>query len=71
LPSVVVINDDYFQTDVEEKALAQIQTLSDKTQKIAQNLPMHTFITNETVNAEMRWEKTKNWRPYAFIKESE
>ena len=35
LPSVVVMEDDYFQTDAEEKAQSQIQTLADRTQKIA------------------------------------
>ena len=71
MPSVMVMDDDYFQTDDQEKAKAQIQTLAEKTQKVAQNLPLHGFISNQTVHAELRWEKTKNWRPYASIKESE
>ena len=64
------MEDDYFQTDAEVKAQSQLETLADKTQKIAKSLPMHSIILKSPVQAELRWERTKNWRPYANIKES-
>ena len=48
-----------------------MQSLTERTQKIARQLPMHALIQNQSVQSELRWEKTKNWRPYASIKESE
>ena len=45
MPNALVMEDDYFQTDEQDKAKAQIQTLTEKTQKVAQNLPLHTCIS--------------------------
>ena len=68
---VIDVQEDYFQTDAKDKFQQQIETLKEKTNKIADKLPMHHLVTNQIVQAELRWEKTKNWRPYAGIKESE
>ena len=71
LPSVVIMEDDYFQTDAHEKVQAQIQTLTSRLEKAAKLLPMNNLISSESVQAELRWEKTKNWHPSASKKESE
>lgn len=42
----MIMEDDYFQTDAEVKAQSQLETLADKTQKIARSLPMHSIILN-------------------------
>ena len=70
-PDFVVMEVDYFQTDIVDKVQSQIDTLTEKALKIANHLPMQNLILNQTVQAELRWEKTKNWRPYADIKDSE
>ena len=31
---------------------------------------MQHLIESQTVMAELRWERTKNWRPYAKVEES-
>ena len=31
---------------------------------------MQSLISSQTVQAELRWERTKNWRHYADVKES-
>lgn len=32
---------------------------------------MHSIVSGGTISAEVRWEKTKNWRSYSSIQESE
>ena len=38
---------------------------------MAKVLPMNSLIQSQSVEAMVRWEKTKNWRPYASIQETE
>lgn len=49
MPSMVVMEDDYFHTDAQEKVQLQIQNLTDKTQKVAQQLPINNFIVNQSL----------------------
>ena len=39
-PAVVVMEVDYFQTDIVEKVQSQIDTLKEKAQRVASQLPM-------------------------------
>ena len=34
-------------------------------------MPINTFLANESLNADLRWEMTSNWAPYASIKETD
>ncbi len=38
---------------------------------MAMQLPMHDLVVSQNVRAELRWQKTKDWRPYASPKESD
>ena len=38
---------------------------------MAKVLPLNRLIANQSVEAMVRWEKTKNWRPYSSIRESD
>jgi len=36
--------------------------MADKTSKLCQQLPMHTLAYMSDIRADIRWEKTKDWR---------
>ena len=48
-----------------------MQTLSSKVEKLARNLPINNLISNQSIQAELRWEKTKDWNSYRSLQESE
>lgn len=56
------INEDYFQADPEQVLRTQIYDLTGKTVKLCQRLPMHALVGTSNYQADIRWEKTKDWR---------
>lgn len=55
----------------EEKRLLQINEIKNGVTQLAQNLPMSFLMSQKVFNAELRWEKTKNWRSNAKVIESD
>lgn len=46
-------------------------SLMQKIEKLAKSLPINNLISSSGVQAELRWEKTKNWNLHCGRKESE
>ena len=40
----------------------QINDIVEKTTRLCQQLPMHTLAYMSDIRADIRWEKTKDWR---------
>ena len=34
-------------------------------------MPINTFLANESISADLRWEMTSNWAPYTSIRETD
>ena len=51
--------------------MLQINEIKNGVTQLAQNLPMSSLMSQKVLNAELRWEKTKNWRPNAKVIESD
>ena len=70
--NIMVLQEDYFQTNAEERLKSQTDDLNDRTWRLARDLPLHNILhSNYNLQSEHRWDKTKNWRPYDRIKESD
>lgn len=44
MPSVVIMEDDYFQTDAHTKFKSQLETLKERMERVAKVLPMNQLI---------------------------
>ena len=71
MPSVVIMENDYFQTDEKTKFQSQLETLKQRMERVAKTLPMSDLLATQKVQAEVRWEKTKDWGHNASKMESE
>ena len=45
--------------------------MQERTKKVAKQLPINTFLANESLHADLRWEMTSNWAPYSVIRETD
>ena len=59
---VFEIDESYFEPDSKQVLRNQMQDLTGRTVKLCHQLPMHALISSSNFHADIRWEKTKEWR---------